>query len=264
MAACALTVLAALLCGCGADLESRETLYQVSTLKALAEGVRDGETPVRELLRRGDFGIGTFNGMDGEMVLVEDRCYQVRADGTVAVAEGDRQTPFAAVTFFEARRLSVLKEDSDLAALGKRLDALLAGPNLPHAVCVSGDFSYLKLRSVARQRKPYPPMAEVIRTQSVYELKDARGILVGFYMPQYLEGVNLPGYHFHFLSEDRRRGGHVLACRGKDLLLALAPIPRLHLALPKEGEFLKADLRVRDGAELQKAMQDPAPEIQKR
>ncbi len=68
------------------------------------------------------------------------------------------------------------------------------------------------------------------------------GTLVGFWAPAYAQAVNVPGYHFHFLSEDRTFGGHVLDVRATSLVAALHIESDIHLALPRTAEFLDADL----------------------
>ncbi len=76
-------------------------IYQVSTFHALKQGKYDGETTFEELKKRGDFGIGTVNGLDGEVVALNGEFFQIKADGRVYSIADQEKTPFAVVTFFK-------------------------------------------------------------------------------------------------------------------------------------------------------------------
>jgi alpha-acetolactate decarboxylase len=89
------------------------TLYQRSTIGALLAGIFDGDETVGELLTRGDFGLGTFNALDGEMVVLDGACYHLRSDGTVELANLAARTPFAAVTRFEAEHAFTVSKPHD-------------------------------------------------------------------------------------------------------------------------------------------------------
>ena len=101
----------------------------------------------------------------------------------------------------------------DYEALVAFLDRLVSGEAPCYAVRVDGWFSYVKTRSVPRQRKPYPPLAQVVEHQPTFELLDVSGSLVGFRFPHYAQGLNVAGYHLHFITAERSAGGHVLEFR---------------------------------------------------
>lgn len=221
---------------------ARETLYQTSTISALQEGVYDGQLSVGELTRRGDLGLGTFNTLDGEMIVLEGRVFQARADGKLYAAPADALTPFAAVTFFESDRAATLDNVSSLAELTRRLDALVGSPNLPYAIRIDGEFDYVRTRSVPAQKKPYPRLVEVARRQPEFELKGVRGTLVGFRLPEFVKGLNVPGYHLHFISADRTAGGHVLEVRGRGLRAQLDETPQAMVDLGRTAGLGQARL----------------------
>jgi acetolactate decarboxylase len=189
------------------------TLFQTSTIDALLDGNYDGDVSFAELAERGDFGLGTLDALDGEMVALDGSFYQIRADGRVYSVDTRTRTPFAVVTVFEPGLSQTLDATTDLAALSARVDRLLGDTSVCCAIRVDGRFEYVRTRSVPRQRKPYPPLAEVVKYQPVFELSDVRGSLVGFRFPDYAQGLNVAGYHFHFITADRNAGGHVLECR---------------------------------------------------
>lgn len=204
-----------------------------------------GDWPLRSLLEEGDFGIGTFNDLDGEMVVLDGIVYQVRGDGSVHQPPLDTFTPFACVCEFDkddAVALPTLPEGADFLALQGQIDAALPSLNLFYAVRVEGTFKELTVRSVHAQPKPYPPLAEVVNNQSVFRFEDIRGTLVGFRCPAYAKGINVPGYHFHFLSEDKQSGGHVLSLTLGEVEASYLKLAAWEVLLPETSAFLQAPL----------------------
>ncbi len=221
---------------------AQDQLWQVSTLSALMEGVFDGEVSVAQIKEKGDLGVGTFEGVDGEMVVLDGTAYRVRADGTVSKADDGDTVPFAAVTFFEADQEITLKDIDSYAALTGELDKMQSNPNLFYAWKISGTFSYMKTRSVPKQSEPYPTLAEVTANQPVFEFQDVKGTLVGLWCPEYIQGVNASGFHLHFLTEDARAGGHVLECALKEGTAAVDVTTEFAMLLPQNQHFAQTDL----------------------
>jgi acetolactate decarboxylase len=189
------------------------TLFQTSTIEALLDGNYDGDVSFAELRDRGDFGLGTLDALDGEMVALDGGFYQVKADGRAYAIDGRTRTPFAVVTFFEPGSCQTIAASTDFAGLCAYVDRLVGETAACCAVRVDGHFGRVKTRSVPRQRKPYPPLVEVVKGQRVFEFHDVLGSLVGFRFPDHARGLNVPGYHLHFITDDRSAGGHVLGCR---------------------------------------------------
>ncbi len=221
-------------------------VYQTSTMGALLDGVYDGDVTIRELLRHGDFGLGTFNGLDGEMLVVDGVCYQLRGDGSARVADPEQRTPFAVVTWFAADRRFDVSEPVNRAALKTRIDESLPSTNLIVAVRITGSFSVIRTRTVTEQHEPYRPFTEATQDQQEVTFRDATGTLAGFRMPDYEQGVSVAGYHSHFVDAERRHGGHAL-----DYLLTQGRVDisvrsDLHLSLPRTPEFLAAELNKAD------------------
>lgn len=229
--------------GCRAAPPREEVgLYQFGPLAALMEGVYGGGMTIGELKTKGDLGLGTLDGLDGELVAVDGEFYQVKYDGTVVPVEDGHPVPFAAVTFFRPSVSSGPVGAGDFDRLVELLDDLRDTDNLPFAFRIDGSFEYVKARSVAAQREPYPPLARALQDQSIFEYYGLEGSAVGFWMPAYFEGINAPGYHLHFVCSARRRGGHLLDCRLESGWLAAAELERFVLVLPSGEGFLSADL----------------------
>ena len=240
-------VLAGSLCAAESHL-----VFQTSTLQALMAGIYDGNLTFAELAHHGDFGIGTFDGLDGEMIELDGKFYQIRADGRVLPVSGAMKTPFAEVTFFKATKTHLLEKPLTYQQLTDYITTLLPSPNFIYAIKISGFFPYVKTRSVPRQPKPYPPLAEVAKNQSVFEFTKVKGVIVAFRYPQYLSGVNLAGYHCHFISADRQHGGHLLDCRVEGATVAVDTIPNLDLRLPQTQAFLQTDFTKERQHEIEK------------
>lgn len=220
---------------------SRDILYQASTINALLAGGYDGALSCGELTRHGDFGLGTFEALDGEMVVLDRTVYQVRSDGAVQAVGPAILTPFANVTFFDPDETFELRGIESLVQLQKEIERRLVNRNIFYAIRIDGLFDSVKVRSVPKQAKPYPRLTEAVKNQSVFELKAVQGSLVGFWCPEFVQGLNVPGFHLHFLSEDRRRGGHLLDCRLKEGKLSLDLTAGFTLQLPEKG-FGQLDL----------------------
>jgi acetolactate decarboxylase len=235
------------------DSVNRDQLYQISTLPALMEGLYDGETTFGDLKRHGDTGIGTVNRLDGEMIEVDGSFYQIKADGKAYPVDDKQKTPFAEVTFFKNTRSFAISKPMELAELTTAIDQALPGKNTFYVVRIKGAFSYVKTRSVLAQVKPYPPLSEVVKNQSVFELRDLQGVIVGVRCPAYVNGLNLPGYHLHFIDNKRTVGGHLLDAVIIAGTVEIDQMDDFYLKLPKSSEFEKLDLNKDNQQAIKKA-----------
>jgi acetolactate decarboxylase len=214
---------------------AQPALVQIGVIDALLAGGYDGSVAVRELPRLGDIGLGTFDALDGEMVVLDGAVFQVPASGLVRRADRRATTPFAQVARFRPGPALALPAGLGLKDLEAWLDRALGDTSLFGVVRVEGTFAALTARSVPRQSKPYRPLAVVAKEQSVFEFSQARGTLVGLRGPDYVRGLGVPGWHWHFLTQDRTRGGHVLTLTLDTGTARLATLNRLELLLPKGG-----------------------------
>lgn len=228
--------------GVAAQAAAPKFLFQISTLQALMNGVYGGEFSFGQLEKHGNFGLGTFAALNGEMVALDGQFYQVKTDGRAYIVNPAQETPFAEVTFFKADKTLTLNKPLNLKQLVVYLRKIFPPGNFPCTIKVKGQFFYVKTRSVPRQTRPYPPLAEVVKHQAVFEFHDVEGTIVGFYYPKYLAGINLAGYHFHFLTRNRRAGGHLLDCRIKQAKVELERLNEVCLRLPESAAFSRTDL----------------------
>jgi len=236
-------VLGLCLLASGCVTSPRDTAFQASTIDALLAGVYDGDMSFRSLLKHGDFGIGTFDRLDGEMVLLDGNVYQVKADGKVYEPELCVKTPFATVCQFDADRTIPIEPGSDYETVENLIDTNFPNQNLFYAIKITGHLVSIKTRSVPGQQKPYPPLNEVTKNQPEFDMKNISGTIVGFRCPAYVKGINVPGYHLHFISSDRTRGGHILSLKFAEGKCEVDVLDQYSLALPSNTqEFAETDL----------------------
>jgi acetolactate decarboxylase len=217
------------------------TLFQVSTSGALVAGVYSGMVNVKAILDHGDFGLGTFANLDGEMVVLDGRVYQVQGSGRVSEAPPNADAPFAVVTHFSPEVDVQIGPLGSLRDLASRCDAQRLSANIFYAVRLDGWFNGIRTRAVN------PPgdgkrLIDAAKAQSEFHFKNLAGTLVGLWSPGFSSAFSVPGYHFHFLSQDRQHGGHLLDCTTGPLRLRMEPLTDFHLALPENESYLKADL----------------------
>ncbi len=235
-------------------IKDRETLSQVSTINALMEGIYDSVITVGDLLQYGDFGIGTFEGLDGEMVVLDGKCYQIKSDGIAYLKEDSVGVPFADVTFFDKDYKEAVASGATFEQLKAQVDEIIPTENIFYAIKIEGIFSYMQTRSVAGQVKPYPPLTEVTADQVVFDFNNVKGTIVGFYCPEYVAGVGVAGYHLHFLTDELDAGGHILNFTVDEATMYIDYTNEFFLILPGEGsDFYNTDFSPDYSEEIEEA-----------
>lgn len=219
------------------------TITQFSTIDALIAGLYDGRITCSNLLSYGDFGVGTLDKLDGEIIVLNRQIYQIRANGKVYKPSMKKTIPFATVVNFQPRTRLRLKAGTDLEKFQEMVNKAAPNQNIFCAVKVTGRFTTMKARSLMAQKKPYPPMVKI--HQWMFPLEDIAGTIVGFRSPEYLKDVTVPGFHLHFLSEDCRHGGHILEFTLAQGMAEVGYCYRFLLILPQHyAEFERLDLKV--------------------
>ena len=223
----------------------RETIYQVALLQSLTQGYYDGIIKVSELKEHGDIGIGTFEGVNGEMIVLDGTVYQALGDGTVQVAADDETVPFSNVTFFDKDGSVELSDINDVNALKEKLNAMVEenGKNLFYFVKMSGTFEKMNVRSEIKQEKPYKTLDKALETdQREFSYDNITGTVVALYCPDYMNGLNTPGWHFHFISDDKTKGGHLLDLQFAKATAEYDATPEFDMCLTDNGDFQQMEL----------------------
>ncbi|WP_075183338.1 acetolactate decarboxylase [Pantoea sp. 1.19] len=225
-----------------AEKSADKVIYQSSLMSALLHGVYDGKTTVADLLRQGDFGLGTFNQLDGELVAFDSQVYQLRADGSARPARPEQQSPFAVMTFFTPDYQHRFSQTASREDVHRVIDRVVTSDNHFCALRISGRFASVQTRTVPCQCRPYRPMPEILGDQPTFTFRGDEGELIGFRTPQYMQGINVAGYHEHFITADRQGGGHILDYVLEQGTLTFGAISKLVIDLPQDRDFLQADL----------------------
>ncbi|MBN1924864.1 MAG: acetolactate decarboxylase [Prolixibacteraceae bacterium] len=234
------------------DSTKTPELVQVSVIDAIVQGIYDGYYPIGGLKELGDMGIGTFDALDGEMIVLNDTIYQVLFSGEVVTPSDTVLTPYAAVAVWQSDTVFDLNNITyDL--LKSEFSNYFPTSNIFYAVMINGHFSYVKTRSVPRQEKPYPPLVEVTAKQSEFEFTDTYGTIIGFYCPDYASGISTTGFHLHFLTNDRKGGGHLLEYTLTDGKLEMCYLFNYKLILPEGGDFFGGDFTIDRSDDLEEA-----------
>ena len=224
-----------------ASAQSQNSMYQISTINALMQGVYDGDFTVKDLKQHGNFGIGTLNHLDGEMIALDGNFYQVKSTGEIKVLSGEAKTPFANVVNFRADKVGQIKTVCNFSELEKALDSIIQDKNYIYAIRIEGIFTG-KTRSIGAQSKPYPSLSAAAKKQIVFDIINTKGTVVGFWCPEYVSGINVKGYHLHFISDDRKSGGHILSCGIEAGKVQVSRISDFRMVLPSGTAFQAAEL----------------------
>jgi acetolactate decarboxylase len=230
---------------------SENSIYLCAPVNALVEGIYEEDILLSDVLRHGDFGIGTFDDLDGEMVILDGCCYQMHADGKVVRAGKEVKTPFAAVTYFSADTTHTISGRLPHDMFMKKLSRLLSSPNMLYAIKIAGKFHHVQTRSIPKQSNHHP-LVETAAQQVTSEFSDSNGVLVGFYTPVFMASLNVPGLHLHFLTEDKECGGHMLYCIPEEVSVEIQLIHKLELSLPMTKDYMEWDFHRDIGEELEK------------
>jgi acetolactate decarboxylase len=217
-----------------------KTIYISTPINALVEGIYEENVSFAEIKRHGDFGLGIFNDLDGEMVMLNGTTYQINFKGQIDVVGDEALSPFACVTFFEPIFHEEIIDEIDYSAFVEMLYSLLLSPNLFYAIRVEGSFAHVKTRSFPRQES-YRPLAETAKSQTTFDFNEIEGILIGFFTPSFMASLNVPGFHLHFLSSDRKHGGHLLQCRPLKCRIDIQLIDKVEISLPITLDYLTQD-----------------------
>lgn len=231
---------------------NESALYMSSPINALLEGLYRDDISIQLLKTKGDFGIGTFNNLDGEMIVLDGNFYRIDLDGNAHQVADQAQTPFSTVCFFKGMLSEALQSPMDYAALMTTMGYLLPSDNMFYAIKVVADFARVETRSVPHTEN-YRPLSEATDHQKRRKFVDISGTLVGFYTPPFVPSLNVPGYHFHFLNEAHTAGGHLLSCDVVQAQIELMLFSRMELSLPMTLDYLTATFERDARKDLEKA-----------
>lgn len=222
-----------------------DDMYQVSLLQSFMHGEYDGVVSVDDLKSHGDTGLGTFNGIDGEMIMLDGVVYKARADGSIQAITSAESIPFATVTFFnvdnEVKNIHADNFDDLTGQLSNQVNKY--GKNEIYVAKLQGKFDKINVRSVEKQSKPYKEFTEVASTdQRFFNYTNQSGTIVAVYFPDYMSNLNMAGWHLHFLSDDKTKGGHVLDVKVSNANVGFDKMSGFEMILPDSDTFNNINL----------------------
>ncbi|EST12805.1 acetolactate decarboxylase [Sporolactobacillus laevolacticus] len=224
-----------------ASTKNNGQLFQLSTMSSLLDGVFEGAMSYDEIKEYGDFGIGTFEHLDGEMIAFDGQFYRLRGDGTATPLKSEDMTPFCSLTYFQPTVEKKFEQPLEKAAFENELKKLMASENLFYAFRIDGVFKEVSTRTVAYQEQPIP-MIEAVKSQPIFHFKNVKGTIVGFWSPAYTQGIAVSGFHLHFIDEERKGGGHVFDYSFDHGTVQIDKKSHMSLYTPETEGFLKANL----------------------
>ena len=233
----------------------RETIRQVSLLQGLTFGDYEGSRTVKEVKTMGDIGIGTFDALNGELIMLEGTIYRAAGDGSVEAVDDAETIPFCDVTFFDCDESETLTNIQGISELKEELNQTVSelGTNRFYFIRMDGTFNTMNVRSELAQTQPYKPLAKVLETdQTFFDYSDIKGTVVGLYCPDYMDRLNAVGWHFHFISDDRNSGGHILDLKFDQAELKWDYTDGFAMILPENEMFREFDLTVDQSDDIKK------------
>ena len=220
-----------------------KTIFQTSPISALMNGLDKDSFTVAEIKKHGDFGLGTFNGVNGEMIILDGKVYRADYAGKISMPDNSWQSPFVTEIYFHADTSITLKDTLSFSSLENFINKIFPSKNIICAIKIEGLFKNVQYRSEKKQTAAYSNLVDVLKHQFIYNMSNIKGTMVGFYYPYYLKEVNAAGYHFHFLSFDKKSGGHVLNLMTKNIKIQIEFAKNLDMRVPSTAGFYKINLQ---------------------
>ncbi|TWU31959.1 acetolactate decarboxylase [Novipirellula artificiosorum] len=215
-----------------------ETYYQYSIWGAFVNRVFEGFLPVEELKQQGDIGLGSFTKLDGEMVMLDGVPYKIDETGKVFVPPNDEKLVYANAAYFDEDQSFQLPAVSNFEMLRGIIGDRLPSRNYFYAFKVTGNFKSMKCGGLSRQEPPFKEGLDVlIPARPVFDRENFKGTMVGFFCPSFIGDINVAGFHFHFISDDKQFGGHVLEFDATDVTVAFDQMDEYKFALPNSEAY---------------------------
>jgi len=219
-------------------------VYQISTMSSLLNGVYDGALTYDQIKEHGDFGIGTFDHLDGELIAFDGKFYRLRGGEAIPLGSED-STPFSTITYFNPQKKYKIDEPMTKKSFETLVKDLIPSENLYYAILIEGTFKKVSTRTVSYQEH-YVPMVQAVKEQESIEFENTKGTIVGFWTPAYAQGIAVAGYHFHFIDESLQKGGHVFDYIIDKATVYIDQKTHMNLYTPTTKAFLNAQLSRKD------------------
>ncbi|KKO89453.1 acetolactate decarboxylase [Sphingobacterium sp. Ag1] len=231
-------------------------LYNYGVIDGFIGGLYKGSLAVKDMKLKGDFGLGAPDMLDGELTVLNGVAYQTKSTGETVVLDNDHKSSFASVTFFKADTTFIIADSMQQKEILEIIENKLANKNGMYAIRVSGDFGIVRTRAFpAVKEEPFPLLSNILDRQKFFDIRNTGGTLVGYHLPEYLNGIQISGFHFHYLSSSSQQGGHVLDFKGQNFKIEIAELGRIELDIPKDKDFQSFKFKARNNEALKQVEQ---------
>lgn len=220
----------------------KEKVFQTGTIASLLNCVYEGDMTIAELRQHGDFGIGTCASFDGEIIIYDNKFYHAVASGKIIEVTDNAVLPFAVLTHFGVVQ-GFNSSNLNFQDLKDEISKHFLSDNLIYAIKIEAEFDSMSFRSCRKETNPHNKIADDLpKLQQLHQVSNTKGLLVGFWFPQYLQAINVPGLHVHFIDTERKIGGHVFDCQISQAQIMIKKCNSLQIDLIENDQFYKADL----------------------
>jgi acetolactate decarboxylase len=222
------------------QVQEEKPIFHYSVMDAMRNGVYTGDISAKSLADKGNFGLGTYNNLDGEMIALDGIFYRVAPDGRVTKVETDRLVPFASIVFFKADMEYEISSIKTIEMLQKEIISKLPSANKPYALRIECTFESIVVGGANKlQDENITGLAELMKTRPLYKRKQISGTLIGFYNPPSFASIDLSPFHFHFLSDDKTFGGHLVSgeLSSVKIKISIDEKPGYEIILPQENKM---------------------------
>jgi acetolactate decarboxylase len=220
-----------------------DEFYHYSIWTALVNKVYDGNLTVQEGKKKGDIGLGTYNGADGELIMLDGTMYHVPSSGEVKIAPDTLRIPYLNATFFNKEFSFEFNDRLNYDTLRKLVQKQFPSRNFFYAFRIHAELDSLKLGSLYKQEKPYQEgLDSLMPKRPVFNKTNVSGTMVGFFCPDFMGDINVAGFHLHFISDDKQTGGHVMEFTGKNFRVEMDKLTSYRFVLPDTEDYRQVNL----------------------
>jgi acetolactate decarboxylase len=216
------------------------TLFQSMPSSAFKTGLYSPYLTIGAARAHGDFGVGEYEFLDGEVTAVNGNYYRQTADGKLLLMEADERLCFASVTHFVPGNNFELDGGLTETTIQPVLLKQFGTDNAIFAMRIDGTFDQVTTTAVRRQSEPFATFDKVQHVS--FQFSALAGTLVCFYAPGFLAETGIAGFHYHFLAEDRTGGGHVTGFTLRTGVAQWCRLGQFTLGIPCEPAFDKATI----------------------
>ncbi len=219
--------------------EKPDLFYHYSIWYAFVNKIFEGNLTAKELKTKGDIGLGSYNLLDGELIMLDGILYQATEDGKVIKAPDDAKIVYANATFFDEDQSFKIDKAENYASLREQINTELPSRNIFYGFKIHGDFKKMKCGGLNKQDKPFIDGLDVlIPKRPIFERENFSGTMVGFFCPEFIGNINVAAYHLHFISDDEQFAGHVMEFEAENLEVEIDYIYEYQFVLPDSKEYL--------------------------